>query len=75
MKPRLLALALIGGLQLGCSSDDSSGPATPPPPEPYPPPAADDCITDPAPGKQPLNCEGLSFNLSVPRYASNAPAV
>ena len=67
MKTRLLALGLIAGLHLACSSEDSAGPTTqPPPPEPYPPPAPDDCITSVVPGKQPLNCEGLAFELSVP---------
>jgi pimeloyl-ACP methyl ester carboxylesterase len=67
MKTRLLALGLIAGVHLACSSEDSSGTPTPPPaPAPYPPPAPDDCITSVATGKQALNCEGLSFQLSVP---------
>src|SRR5688572_21601279 len=65
METRLLALALLGGLHLGFGSDDPSGPATPPP-SPYPPPAPDDCIVDAVPGKQTLNCKGLSFDLHVP---------
>jgi len=36
------------------------------PPAPYPPPAPDDCITDVTPGHQSLNCEGLSWELTVP---------
>jgi hypothetical protein len=40
--------------------------AQPPHLHPYPPPAPDDCITSVEPGKQTLNCDGLSFELTVP---------
>jgi pimeloyl-ACP methyl ester carboxylesterase len=49
----------------GSSSGGSGGGSTEPP-EPYPDPAPDDCITDITPGNQELECEGLSFQLTVP---------
>lgn len=42
-------------------------------PEPYPSPEPDDCITDVTPGNQELECEGLSFLLTVPESCLDEP--
>ncbi len=69
----VLAALTLGGTLVACGDGSSSGDAVPDAPSiplpatvSIPAPEADGCIADTSAGSQSLECEGLSFELSVP---------